>query len=83
MMQTTLRKIRGARPCGMHLENDRRIGYLKLRHGLGKDCSDDKPIDITTIVEINGLDDALWCLRTVDGHDREIRHVFALKGGEL
>ena len=73
MMQTTLRKIRAAGPCGMRLEDGQRVGYLKLRHHLGKGYGDHTPIDITTILDINGLDDALWCLRAVDGHAREIR----------
>ena len=73
MMQTTLRKIRAASPCGMRLEGGERVGYLKLRHYLGKYWGDDTPIDITTIIDSNGLDDALWCLRAVDGHAREMR----------
>ena len=28
---------------------------------------------ITTILESNGLDDALWCLKAVDGYQNEIR----------
>ena len=72
-MTTTLRKIRAAGPCGMRLEDGQRVGYLKLRHHLGKGYSDDTPIEITTILDSNGLDDALWCLRAVDGHAREIR----------
>ena len=73
MMQTTLRKIRAASPCGMRLEGGERVGYLKLRRHLGKGYGDDTPIDITTIIDSNGLDDALWCLRAVDGHAREMR----------
>ena len=73
MMQTTLRKIRAAGPCGMRLEDGQRVGYLKLRHHLGKGYGDDTPIDITTILDSNGLEDALWCLRAVDGHAREMR----------
>ena len=73
MMQTTLRKIRAAGPCGMRLDDGQRVGYLKLRHYLGKGYGDDTPIDITTILDSNGLDDALWCLRAVDGHAREMR----------
>ncbi len=73
MMQTTLRKIRAADPCGMRLEEDaKRVGYLKLRHRLGKGYGDDTPIDIATIIDNNGLDYALWCLSTVDGHAREM-----------
>ena len=73
MMQTTLRKIRAAGPCGMRLEDGLRVGYLKLRQHLGKGYGDDTPIDITTILDSNGLDDALWALRAVDGHAREMR----------
>lgn len=73
MMQTTLRKIRAAGPCGMRLVDRQRVGYLKLRHNLGKGYGNDTPIDIATILESNGLDDALWCLRAVDGHAREKR----------
>lgn len=72
-MNTTLRKIRAAGPCGMRLDDGKRVGYLKLRHYLGKGYGDDTPIDIATILDSNGLDDALWCLRAVDGRDREIR----------
>ena len=73
MMQTTLRKIRAAGPCGMRLDDGKRVGYLKLRHYLGKGYGDDTPIDIATILDSNGLDDALWCLRAVDGRAREMR----------
>lgn len=72
-MQTTLRKIRAAGPCGMRLEDGKRVGYLKLRHYLGRGYGDDTPINITTILDSNGLDDALWCLPAVDGHEREQR----------
>ena len=73
MMQTTLRKIRAAGPCGMRLDDGKRVGYLKLRHYLGKGYGDDTPVDIATILDSNGLEDALWCLRAVDGHAREMR----------
>ena len=73
MMQTTLRKIRAADPCGMRLEDAKSVRYLKLRHHLGRGYGDDTPIDIATILDSNGLDYALWCLRAVDGHAREMR----------
>jgi hypothetical protein len=40
---------------------------------LGKTAADDEPLWIDTILDYNGLDDALWCLRAVEGCDREIR----------
>jgi hypothetical protein len=69
-MKTTLNKIRQYHPC--------EAGWKKLLNNLGKTKADDEPLEITTIFESNGLDDALWCLRAVEGHDREIR-LFAVE----
>jgi hypothetical protein len=40
---------------------------------LGKTQADDEPLSLITILDSNGLDDAQWCLRAVEGYDREIR----------
>ena len=64
-MKTTLNKIRAHSPCAK--------GWEKLLKNLGKTKADDEPLALTTILESNGLDDALWCLRAVDGHQREMR----------
>ena len=64
-MKTTLNKIRKHAPCT--------DGWTKLLKNLGKTKADDEPLAITTILDSNGLDDALWCLRAVDGHQREVR----------
>lgn len=64
-MKTTLNAIRKHRPCSG--------GWTKLLAYLGKNKADDEPLAITTILDSNGLADALWCLRAVTGHDREIR----------
>lgn len=64
-MKTTLNKIREHNPC--------KAGWEKLLTHLGKTQADDEPLGILTILDNNGLDDALWCLRAVTGHDREIR----------
>ena len=69
-MKTTLNEIRQYQPC--------ESGWKKLLNNLGKTKADDEPLEITTILESNGLDDALWCLRAVEGHDREIR-LFAVE----
>ena len=69
-MKTTLNKIREHGPCT--------DGWSKLLKNLGKTKADDEPINITTILESNGLDDALWCLRAVEGHEREMR-LFAVE----
>ena len=64
-MITTLEKIREHSPCSQ--------GWANLLKHLGKSGADSEPLDIVTILDSNGLDDALWCLRAVSGHDREIR----------
>ena len=64
-MKTTLNKIRAHSPCAR--------GWEKLLKNLGKTKADDEPLALTTILESNGLDDALWCLKAVDGHEREMR----------
>lgn len=64
-MKTTLNQIHEHFPCAG--------GWTKLLKHLGKTQADDEPLSIATIVELNGLDDALWCLRAVEGHDKEIR----------
>ena len=65
MIYTTLNKIRAHSPCGE--------GWAKLLRHLGKTQADDEPLALGTILDSNGLDDALWCLRAVDGHQREMR----------
>ena len=64
-MYTTLNKIRACSPCT--------DGWTKLLKNLGKKKPDDELLKITTILDSNGLDDALWCLRAVDGYQREMR----------
>ena len=64
-MKTTLNAIREHQPCAN--------GWAKLLRHLGKTKADHEPVLIRTILDSNGLDDALWCLRAVTGHDREIR----------
>ena len=64
-MRTTLNAIRDKYPCA--------DGWKKLLANLGKTAADDEPLSLITILDSNGLDDALWCLRAVTGHDKEIR----------
>jgi len=64
-MKTTLNKIRAHSPCT--------DGWEKLLKNLGKTKADDELLALTDILESNGLDDAMWCLRAVDGHAREMR----------
>ena len=65
MICTTLNKIRAHNPC--------EDGWRKLLAHLGKTKADDEPLPLVTILDSSGLDDCLWCLRTVPEHDREWR----------
>jgi len=64
-MYTTLNKIRAQSPCA--------DGWAKLLKHLGKTQADDEPLSIKTVLESNGISDALWCLRAVEGHERVMR----------
>ena len=62
---TTLKRIRAHSPCA--------DGWAKLLAGLGKTTADDEPLPFARILEINGLDDALWCCRVEPQHSKEWR----------
>ena len=62
---TTLNEIRAHDPC--------KKGWEKLLSHLGKTKADAEPLALLTILESNGLDDALWCLRA-KSLDRLSRH---------
>lgn len=62
---TTLNAINiGQMPAG---------GGARLLTYLGKTAPDDEPLPLVTILNSNGLEDALWALRTVTGEDARIR----------
>ena len=65
MIYTTLNKIREHAPCAN--------GWARLLRHLGKTQADDEPLALATILDSNGFADALWCLRAVDGPQREMR----------
>ena len=65
MITVTLSDIRRHSPC-----KDR---WKHLLGGLGVTRSNKKPLPLERILELNGLQDALWALRTVKGHDGAIR----------
>ena len=64
-MKTTLNAIREHSPCA--------DGWSKLLRHLNKTQADDEPLPLRVILDSNGLDDALWCLRAVPNCDREAR----------
>jgi len=63
---TTLAHIRAASPC--------REGWEKLLTHLGKTKADDEPLPLLTVLDSNGLDDALWVLSFAMPDDRLARH---------
>ena len=65
MLTTTLNDIRKHGPC--------RDGWEKLLAHLGKTQADDEPLPFETILDSNGIDDALWCCRAAPQYDREWR----------
>ena len=64
-LTTTLSAIRAHRLC--------ESGWRKLLAHLGKTAADDEPLPFETILDSNGLDDALWCCRSAPQYDREWR----------
>ncbi len=65
MKTTTLNAIKAHSPC--------KEGWQKLLAHLGKTKADDEPLLFTTILEANGLDDALWCTRAAPQYDKDWR----------
>jgi hypothetical protein len=62
MITTTLNAIREQSPCS--------YGWAKLLKNLGKTQADDEPLPFVTILDSNGLDDALWCTRAAPEHNK-------------
>jgi hypothetical protein len=69
MITTTLNAIRKEGPCA--------DGWAKLLKYLGKTAADNEPLPFVTILDSNGLDDALWCLRAAPEHNK-IWRLFAV-----
>ena len=65
MITTTLKAIRAEHPC--------EDGWKRLLIDLGKTKADGEPLPLVTILDSNGFDDALWCLRAVERFDKEMR----------
>ena len=63
---TTLNRIRDEEPC--------KNGWEKLLAHLGKTAADDEPLDLLTVLDSNGFDDAMWVLSYAMPEDRLARH---------
>jgi len=64
-MKTTLNKIKAFEPC--------KDSWKKLLTFLNKKEADDEELSLLTILESNGLEEAIWALRAVDGFEKEKR----------
>lgn len=60
-MQTTLNKIHEEFPC------DR--GWNAINNYVGKNYDPDAPISFNKVLDAVGLMGAIWCLRTIEGHE--------------
>jgi hypothetical protein len=67
---TTLNQIRSHYPCSS--------GWTKLLKHLGKTAPDDEPLSLLTVLESNGLNDAVWCLCTEPTPERTQRFALAV-----
>jgi hypothetical protein len=67
---TTLNQIRSHSPCSE--------GWTKLLKHLNKTTADDEQLSLLTVLESNGLDDAIWCLRTEPTPARSQRFALAV-----
>ena len=63
---TTLARIRAANPC--------EDGWRNLLAHVGKTRADDEPLFLRTVLDSNGIDDALWVLAYAMPDDRLARH---------
>ena len=66
----TLNEIRSHSPC--------QEGWAKLLKHLNKTSADDEPLSLLTVLTSNGLDDAVWCLRTEPTPERTQRFALAV-----
>ena len=69
MITTTLNEIRDCFPGNNE--------WIRLLKYLGKTRADDEPLPLLTVLDSNGLDDALWCTRCIPEHDKAWR-LFAM-----
>lgn len=78
MFYTTLNKLREHSPCCE--------GWRRLLTYLGKTKADDEPLSFKSILDSNGLDDAIWALRSIDAPEarlfavrcvRQIQHLIS------
>ena len=70
-LTTTLNKIRACSPCAS--------GWQTLLKHVGKDFDPDAEINLLTILESNGVADALWTLRATDQDSKRVASQLAIE----
>jgi hypothetical protein len=55
ILTTTLNRIAEQQPCS--------VGFDRLLRGLGKTAPDDAPLPYARIVDLAGIEEAIWCMR--------------------
>ena len=71
MITITLQKIKNARPCADGWQK-----LLKSKGGRGADMGAEFPL--ADVLESNGLDDTLWCLRCLLEHNHNLWRKYAV-----
>ena len=76
-MHTTLNKIMTKH----HSHDARDDDWETLLKSLNKTQADDEPLSLITVLDSNGIDYAVWCLRAVDGYvkEKQLLMVFAAR----
>ncbi len=75
MLTTTLNEIKANQPCV--------DGWKKLLEHLGKSKADSEPLGFDVILKSNGLNDALWALRTLENEQLKQAKLFICDIAEI
>ena len=73
-LTSTLNLIRANRPCAR--------GWKTLTKALGSDFDSDAEINLLQILEINGVQDMLWCLRATKEDSKKIASQLSIEFAE-
>ncbi|MGA8147241.1 MAG: hypothetical protein WB870_06635 [Gallionellaceae bacterium] len=74
-MHTTLKQLRAADACVPR--------YTHLRQALGPKYGDNKPITMTQILDLNGVDDCLWAIVNTHQKPDKLLRLFACLAEEV
>ena len=82
-LTTTLNRIRACSPCGLKPNPDGTLkGYQKLAAFLGADFNPEEEFNLLRVLDSNGVQDMLWCLRTTLQDPKKIASQLAIEFAE-